>query len=180
MTTFFTADTHFNHANIIGYCNRPFSSIEEMNASLVANWNAKVKAGDTVYVLGDLGFFGSAKQALNTTTKLNGHIRLILGGHDKDIRRWWKQGKPLRMAEVSTNKLIDVEGHKVFLSHYAHRVWPCSHYGSFHLYGHSHGRLDDHGLSCDVGVDAWNFKPVEWAVPHGWLTMPAEEEDDES
>ena len=42
MTTYFTADQHFGHQNIIGYCDRPFHSVGEMNAVLVANWNAVV------------------------------------------------------------------------------------------------------------------------------------------
>ena len=29
--TFYTADTHFGHANILKLCNRPFETIEEMN-----------------------------------------------------------------------------------------------------------------------------------------------------
>ena len=39
---FFTSDTHFKHANIIKFCERPFGSIEEMNEALIANWNRVV------------------------------------------------------------------------------------------------------------------------------------------
>ena len=41
---FFTADTHFDHANIIRFCNRPFATVEDMNEALIANWNRKVHA----------------------------------------------------------------------------------------------------------------------------------------
>ncbi len=46
---YFTADTHFNHANVLKYCARPFASIDEMNRELIARWNALVGPEDTVY-----------------------------------------------------------------------------------------------------------------------------------
>jgi len=48
----------------------------------------------------------------------------------------------------------------VVLCHYAMRTWDRSHYGSYHLYGHSHGKLERHGWSMDVGVDCFDFYPV--------------------
>ena len=39
---FFTSDTHFNHTNIIRYCDRPFKSTDEMNEKLIGNWNSAV------------------------------------------------------------------------------------------------------------------------------------------
>lgn len=46
MAIFYIADTHFNHSNIVGFDNRPFSSVEEMNETLIHNWNSVVKRGD--------------------------------------------------------------------------------------------------------------------------------------
>ena len=49
---FFTSDLHLGHENCIRLCNRPFSSIEEMDETLIENWNRKVTGKDTVYILG--------------------------------------------------------------------------------------------------------------------------------
>lgn len=53
---YFTADTHFGHENIIKFCDRPFASVEEMDETLIANWNGRVRANDTVFILGDMFF----------------------------------------------------------------------------------------------------------------------------
>lgn len=73
------SDLHLNHANIIKYCGRPFRNVEEMNATLVGNWNRVVKEDDTVFFLGDLAF---GRDPLSWLEELNGHIVLIKGSHD--------------------------------------------------------------------------------------------------
>ena len=50
---FFTSDTHFDHANIIKFCDRPFKDVEEMNWKLIKNWNDKVPQDGLVFHLGD-------------------------------------------------------------------------------------------------------------------------------
>ena len=52
---YFIADPHFGHENILKLCDRPFSSVEEMDELLIRRWNETVSDEDTVYLLGDLG-----------------------------------------------------------------------------------------------------------------------------
>lgn len=158
----FTSDCHYGHANIIDYCKRPFRNVQEMDEALIANYNALVQPDDMVYFLGDFCFSREPKKIFD---RLNGKKHLILGNHDLSgsgaLRKgldecaweWIKSTYLLQLKKKSRSK-------SVWLSHYAHRVWPSSHKGSMHLYGHSHGDLPDHNKSCDVGVDAWDYKPV--------------------
>ena len=104
--TFFTSDQHFRHFNIIRLSHRPFASADEMDEAMVAKWNAKVKADDTIYVLGDL-FFRSANVE-PILKRLNGRKHLVLGNHDHS----WT-GK-VRLGDyfdsVQTIKEIDLGG----------------------------------------------------------------------
>ena len=78
---FFTAGTHFGHANILRYCDQPFASVEEMDAALIARWNRRVGPEDTVYHLGDVAL-GLKALWLEYRRQLNGRIEFILGNHD--------------------------------------------------------------------------------------------------
>jgi calcineurin-like phosphoesterase family protein len=80
---YFTSDLHFNHQRIIEYepKTRPFNSVEEMNETLIANWNSVVKPEDTVYVLGDFAM-GPANDVRGLVARLNGTIKLVRGNHD--------------------------------------------------------------------------------------------------
>ena len=150
---YLTADTHWGHANIIRFCNRPFKDVNEMDAALINNWNAVVKPEDTVFHLGDF-CWGAANTYLS---QLKGKIVLIRGSHDeRTINEYGRMfyhvydfGYELRLNETS-----------ITLCHYCMRVWPKSHYNTFHAYGHTHDRLKPEGKSWDVGVDTNGFTPV--------------------
>ena len=77
---YFISDTHFNHKNIIKYCNRPFDSIEQMNETLINNWNDIVSDKDIIYHLGDFAL-GSKELILDIVNRLNGSKYLIRGNH---------------------------------------------------------------------------------------------------
>jgi len=164
----FTSDSHFEHENVIKYSERlpipPSSSdeeerehlrvlVQEMNENLVKAWNSYVGPKDTVYHLGDFAFSHDGhRRWLN---RLNGKKHLIIGNHDP--RRKLK-ADPLSWKSISPAYEFNHNRDLFYLSHYAHRVWHGSHKGSYMLYGHSHGNLEDTpwGRSMDVGVDNIN------------------------
>lgn len=162
--TWFTSDTHFGHANIIKYCKRPFSSVEEMDKTLIANWNNVVAPGDTVYHLGDFAVGGG--EAGDYILALNGIIKFVRGNHDHRIDRLNKSLNDMHEGGLDIEDLreVNVNRQKIVLCHYAMRIWNKSHHGTWHLYGHSHGTLPDdpNSLSFDIGMDCWNYTPVSF------------------
>lgn len=169
MAIFFTSDTHFQHANIIKYQNRPFTDVVNMDIGLIENWNRVVGPSDEVWHLGDF-CWGNFRNADALLECLNGRIHLIWGNHDaENVRKFH------RWASSSPYREINIQGTHITLCHYAMRVWNHSNHGSLHFYGHSHGRLQGDRQSVDVGVDypAWSFGPVSLAqIQEHLKTLP--------
>lgn len=147
---FFTADEHYGHKNIIKYCNRPFTSTVEMDKILIARHNSVVGKKDTVIHAGDFTL-GNTLFAEAIISQLNGKHIFISGGHDK-----WLGKNSNRLMLIKINKQL------IVVCHYAMRVWAGNNYGSWQIYGHSHGKLNPIGLQYDVGVDNNNFYPVSF------------------
>lgn len=187
MKYWFTSDTHFGHANIIKYCSRPFSNAEDfgndgkwvsydtkhkrthlMDETLIANWNEVVGDDDIVYHNGDFAY-GSTAFVLKILRALKGKIYFIWGNHDDNLKQvariidFYPDLKN-RIKFVGDYAQISVNGQDIILMHYAMRVWNHSHRGSWHLYGHSHGTLDDdkNSLSFDIGCDCHNYFPISY------------------
>lgn len=154
----FTSDTHFGHRSIIDYCKRPFKNVDEMDGVLIKNWNNCVKKNDTIYHLGDFSFQSPEKY----TKQLNGQIHLILGNHDH--KRMNSQERKTLFTSVSELKQINIGEQTIVLCHYSMRVWSKSHYGAWHLFGHSHGCLSNCGKSFDVGVDCNDYTPLSYEM----------------
>ena len=153
----FTSDQHYSHGlgrphGIIELANRPFSSVEEMNEAMVENFNARVGRQDLTYHLGD--FCWNQQDGQKILRRLNGHHVLIVGNHDKSSKalNGW--------MEIVMAKEIKIDERPIYLHHYGCRVWNRCFRDAYHFYGHSHNRLPGNSQSCDVGVDAWNFRPV--------------------
>lgn len=167
---FFTSDTHFNHANIIGFCNRPFKNIEEMNEAMIANWNKVVGVDDFVFHLGDFCLGGSAEWN-KILDRLNGKIILIMGNHDiKNIR----QGFMYRFEKVLMQMHIEVGKQKIYLNHCPFLCYGGAYKDTWQLFGHVHTSKQNTGLDAsrlsmlfprqyDVGVDNNDFTPVSFA-----------------
>jgi len=160
-TVWFTADLHFGHKNIIKYCDRPFSSVEEMDEYIVNMWNSCVGHNDEVFILGDVSLAGYKNGAELYFDRLSGSITVVPGGHD---RKWIKELRKMdRMEQYSDSGWrIHIEqplcyrrlnGFDVVMCHYPMRTWHQSHRGSIQLHGHSHGKLEPLENQYDVGLD---------------------------
>lgn len=149
---FFTSDTHFGHSNIIRYCNRPFNDKFEMDETIINNINSVVSPNDTLYHLGDFSF--GPQDEFREKINCN-NIHLIKGNHDKQIQY------NLFASVKDMNEYKD-KYKTIVLCHYSMRVWNKKHHNSWHLFGHSHGTLEDFDLSFDCGVDSHDFKP--WSI----------------
>lgn len=156
--TYFTGDWHLGHANIIKYLNRPFYSVGEMNDIIISNFYNTIKLNAVVYFIGDLSFDKAIIEDFFAKLPKNIHFHFISGNHDKKTEYIVKYF----VDSYSNMKDIKINGNKITLCHYAMRVWNCSHFNSWQLYGHSHGTLNPIGKQCDVGVDNWNFYPVSF------------------
>lgn len=162
---FFTADTHFGHARIIEFVDRPFDGVEDMDAVMIERWNSVVKPRDQVYHLGDFSF-SKKLRTLDILNSLNGQVHLVRGNHDhkrikasvSDCFVWTKDYYELRLD----NQLF-------VLSHYPMVSWNKSYYGSYMLHGHCHGTLPADGRRLDVGVDTHDFVP--WSIDEVCIYM---------
>lgn len=157
--TFYVSDTHFGHANIIKFTNRPFSSVEEMDEAMIASWNSKVAPADLVWHLGDFSWYRDISVNEKLLSRLNGFKNLIIGNHDhsgtRNCRGW---NKVTTYAEVMDEKKY------IVLFHYPITEWNGMHRKSIHLHGHVHGTdIYRQHLSFDVGVEKTNYAPVTLA-----------------
>ena len=156
----FTSDTHFGHSNIIPYCRPQFSSVEEMEETIIDRWNAVVRKDDRVYHLGD--FAWKPADAKRVRHRLNGTIRLIVGNHD-DI--------PALAAAGLFQRIYlwrQFREHGFTASHIPMRLDQLRH-GSKNLHGHVHGNLEGlEDFHRDMSVESTGFQPVHLDEIASW------------
>jgi calcineurin-like phosphoesterase family protein len=153
MALFFTSDSHFGDHRTLNISKRPFASVAEMDAAMIARWNACVGPEDTVWHLGDVARKGEAVEGL--LARLNGRKHLVRGNNDDD-----RAAAAAGWASVAHYAEIEHAGRRFVLCHYPFRTWNGQHRGALNLHGHSHGRLKPMARQIDVGVDMWDFAPV--------------------
>lgn len=182
MAKFFTSDTHFGHANIIKYSDRPFKDIYHMDAELVRRWNETVMPDDEVFHLGDVAL-GKWERWEEILTSLNGYKTLVIGNHDRVFAmekqsmqdRFWPlyaEWFDIVVPDVTNFPLGD---HMVNMSHFPYNgdshdgdrfeEMRLEDRGSILLHGHTHldqivSYSDANTLQIHVGADAWDYTPV--------------------
>jgi calcineurin-like phosphoesterase family protein len=182
MDVWFTADLHLGHGNIIKYCNRPFMTPEEAERArcdprgkwrvsaetvqrhddtLIDTLNMCVEKKDVVWIVGDFCMGGLHEARMYRNRIRCQTVYLVWGNHDHRA-----------VASVFTDAveqcMYTIDNQDVWLNHYPLRTWNRRFHGSWHVYGHVHGRLqaedaaDDSSLTRDVGVDACDYRPISF------------------
>ena len=155
------SDTHFGHSNILTFKDqegnpvRNFSSVEDMNETMIQRWNSVVKPGDKVYHLGDV-FFGSKEDFKLLWPKLNGSKRLVVGNHD-DIKFLSSGGF---FKEVSMWRVFTEFG--IILTHTPQHqsVLTGRGEGLINVHGHIHQNKSPEGPYKCVCVEQTDYYPV--------------------
>lgn len=136
----YTADLHFGHENVIQFDGRPFKNADEMDQTLIDNWNRTVSEEDDIFIIGDF-CYRPQKSPDWYLKQLKGKKHLILGNHD---------GYLLKIPEAvkhfeSIDKMLFLmeERERICLCHFPLAEWNGFYKGAWHIYGHIHNKRDD-------------------------------------
>ncbi len=169
--TFVTADTHFGHAEAISLFARPVAlgDTKSMDEMLLDRINTRVGKRDRLIHLGDFAGpldFGRSQrdESMSHLKALRARINcrqieLVIGNHDPAPRLARKVFEDAR--HVLTWRGWSGGDERIVCFHYPLRTWQGIFNGAMHLYGHMHGGFEPVGRSIDVGVDCWEYGPVE-------------------
>ncbi len=141
--TYFISDTHIGHRGLLKH-EPHHASIEERDELVFENLG-KLPKGSVLHHLGDLGWKAVDVDRFFKAIPAGVNVHLVRGNHDDKAA--WKQRD--RFCTAREAAYIKIRGVKIYLHHYACRVWRTSNRGSFHLHGHSHGNLPELGRSMD-------------------------------
>jgi calcineurin-like phosphoesterase family protein len=169
----FTSDTHFGHTRIIELCNRPFATVEEMNAVLIDNWNSVVSDGDIVWHMGD-AVMGSFAENVKILGQLNGQIHLVPGNHDRVSSAYHHRNAAAfdRFQQMYLDQGVVIHDEWETMSHFDMCHYPFTderypelcpeNVGQWLVHGHVHDEWQVNGRQINVGVDVWNYTPISF------------------
>lgn len=158
---YFISDTHFGHANIIKYTNRPFPSIEEMDKTIIQRWNERVDDGDIVFHLGDFCMLKSSEAPESRKdafayyrNQLKGNIIFIRGNHDGNNKN----------KSIIESIVIEHGGHRIYMTHNPKFAKPEF---RFNFCGHVHDKWqfqrigNGKSIIINLSLEHWDYRPVD-------------------
>ena len=160
MQIWFCSDFHLGHDRIRDYCKRPFKNLEEMDSTIIKNFNARVDENDTVFFLGDFCMTKSS-EAAEAPKKAFDYYRnqlkckniiFIRGNHDNNNTT----------KTVIESVVINYGGGRIYITHnpkFAKKDF------RFNYCGHVHEKwqfkkLDKKSVICNLSIEMWNYYPV--------------------
>lgn len=189
MKRFFTSDTHFGHQNILTFCNRPFTDLEQMANLMIASINEQVSQEDELWILGDIAM-GQIDITLPIVSRIHAKKIIVAGNHDRCHPYYgsksvnWESGYldlTKAVALHTQNLSLDLMGGtSVQVSHFPYpdtqtkvgknsddvakkdkfaKYRPVDD-GRWLICGHAHEKWRVKGRCINVGVDAWAGRAV--------------------
>lgn len=165
---YITSDLHFNHNKEFIYAPRGFTNVQDMNNTIIQNFNEIVKFDDDVYILGDLMLGGADKQAegLELISALNGKLHLVRGNHDTE-KRWAAYKELHNVVETDNAIYLNYRKYHFYMSHFptmtANLEKESLHQCTINLFGHTHQITNFYNeipFMYHVGLDSHNMAPV--------------------
>lgn len=156
--TFAVADFHFDHANIIKYCDRPFSSVAQMNHCMLWLYHKVVRDDSLVLIVGDMAFGRGSRSPRWWLSQLKGQKVYIKGSHDHGIRLASRVDGVLEVVHHTT---LEVGGTLFYLVHDPFDI-PFD-WNGWVIHGHVHNNrpfIDYRRRRLNVSVEAIDYKPV--------------------
>ena len=155
----FTSDTHFGAERTLNMSKRPFKTVEEMDETIISNWNSVVGESDIVYHLGDFGDYKVAE-------KLNGKIVLVCGNYEMCETKKVIDNALLFDSIFAGSTSIDInycrEDFHINMSHEPSLIkkYDISN-NQINLFGHIHKLCMVKRFGINVGMDCHNFYPID-------------------
>lgn len=157
MATWYTADLHLGDAAITDACGRPHRDGATMEEAILRALADCVASDDDLWIVGDFasGALADEDRIARWFERIPGNKHLVLGDHDDGAVRnlpWMSVGE---VAEIRDGD------HRFTLFHYPMITWHGARRGAVQLFGHVHQNWRGSRNSVNVGVDVWNFRPVQ-------------------
>lgn len=148
-----TANTNFFDPNIIAQRNLPFKTVEQMNETIIYNWNKAVDKNDTVLHMGNFARC-SASSIDSLIKKLHGNIILFPGLlDDKSILEKCSVILLPEEIHMDTYDKTIIFSHHPMLEHLNSEIY-------ISIHGHHYTEYTFYKNFINVSMDYWNFLPI--------------------
>ena len=159
MARYLISDHHFGHANIITYCDRPFSSVGEMDTTLLNRHYETVDADDLLVHLGDVAMdMSSGEETVEYFRQLDADL-LVRGNHDVGLD---PEDAPFPVVDQCT---LSHDGYEFYCTHRPADVPKA--WDGWVLHGHHHNNdtetypfVAHDRRHVNVSSELLNFRPL--------------------
>ncbi|MCY4426062.1 MAG: metallophosphoesterase [Halieaceae bacterium] len=149
------SDLHLGHENIIRYTNRPFASVEAMDAAIYANWRKVVSEEGTLIFVGDVAMRHAVSEVTWQRVREGAGKRklLVAGNHDLT------GSGSLRVTGFDqVNSLLCLKGDPPIVC--THLPLASLPEGWVNVHGHTHDEPPQRSAHINVSLEQLDYQPI--------------------